>query len=51
MKYSERFRCPECGHSVTVYVRTSEPPTCSNPEAHSSKTVEMVSRRKINQPH
>lgn len=48
MPYSERWRCPECGHSVMLYVKPSMPPTCSNPEAHSSKTVEMEStKRKV----
>lgn len=42
MKYSERWRCPECGYSFTVFVKPSEPPTCSNPEEHSSRTIEMV---------
>jgi rubrerythrin len=44
MKYSERWRCPECGYSTTVYVRVSQPPTCNNPEEHSSRVVEMVKR-------
>lgn len=46
MKYSERWRCPECGYSVTVFVKPSQPPTCSNPEAHSSRAIEMVKRSK-----
>jgi rubrerythrin len=44
MKYSERWRCPECGYSLTVYVRVSQPPTCNNPEYHSGRVIEMVKR-------
>ena len=41
MRFSERWRCPECGHSVTLYVQPSAPPTCSNPEEHAARTYEM----------
>lgn len=53
MKYSERWKCPECGHSVTLFVKPSTAPTCSNPESHMARTYEMLPmlRRKTNQPH
>jgi rubrerythrin len=46
MKYSERWRCPECGYSTILYVRPSVPPTCNNPEEHSSRVVEMVKKNR-----
>jgi len=36
------WKCPECGMEVSVYVAVSEPPTCKNPEVHSSRVVQMV---------
>jgi ribosomal protein S27E len=46
MKYSERWRCPECGNTVTVYVRVSEPPTCNNQASHSGRVVEMATKNR-----
>jgi len=45
MRYSERWRCPECGYSVTLFVHASEPPTCSNPEEHIGRTYEMEKKQ------
>lgn len=43
-KSKSDWKCPEpeCGMEVSVYVTLSEPPTCRNPEVHSSRVVEMV---------
>lgn len=38
--------CPECNKSVTTYIGVSQPPTCQNPSAHSSKPVEMIQHRR-----
>jgi rubrerythrin len=46
MKYSERWRCPECGYSTTVYVRVTQPPTCNNPEYHSGRVIEMETKNR-----
>ncbi len=38
--------CPSCNLSLTTYVGVSQPPTCQNPSAHSSKPVEMIQHRR-----
>jgi transposase-like protein len=39
---STRYRCPVCDNTVTLHVTTSRPPTCTNPNMHSSRSVEMI---------
>lgn len=41
MKNADRYRCPECGNTTTVFVRVIEPPTCSNPDRHAARTYVM----------
>lgn len=37
-----KWRCPECGARLQVWVRLSAIPTCHNPEGHERRTVAMV---------
>lgn len=39
-----KWVCPECKQKLTMYVKPSTPPTCSNPESHPKKIVKMVSK-------
>jgi rubrerythrin len=39
-----KWKCPECGQTLTLYIKPSADPTCSNPEKHPKKTVVMVSK-------
>jgi rubrerythrin len=41
-----RWVCPTCNKGLTTYVAVSQPPTCQNPTAHSSKTIEMIQHRR-----
>lgn len=38
------WMCPECKRRLTLYVKPSAPPTCTNKEKHESKAVAMVPR-------
>jgi len=40
-----RWSCPLCGNAVTLHVDPSRPPTCLNPNSHSSTRVEMKAAR------
>lgn len=35
------WKCPKCNNSVTLFVRPSEPPICTNPKVHTSTVVVM----------
>lgn len=35
--------CPSCSMEITTYVNLSQPPGCTNPLAHTSRYVEMIS--------
>jgi hypothetical protein len=35
------WKCPKCDKKVTLFVRPSEPPICTNPTAHSTAVVVM----------
>jgi len=37
-----KWKCPECGQKLTLYISPSAPPTCANPEKHPKKIVQMV---------
>ena len=37
-----KWKCPECGQKVTLYVEPSAPPSCANPASHPKKIVNMV---------
>ncbi len=37
----QKWKCPRCGNTMITYVGLSENPTCRNPSAHSTTTVEM----------
>jgi rubrerythrin len=39
-----KWKCPECGQKLTLYITPSTPPTCANPESHPKKTVKMVGK-------
>lgn len=39
---ARRYRCPECGSTLVVFVKPTQPPTCQNPGRHSNKPVEMT---------
>lgn len=45
---NSKWKCPDCGQTLTLYIEPSAPPTCANPEKHPKKTVQMLSatRRK-----
>jgi len=45
MSEKRHYECPQCGKVLTVYVKPSVPPTCTNPEKHTSLTVEMVEKK------
>lgn len=38
---NSKWKCPECGQKLTLFVKPSVPPTCSNKDAHAKKTVAM----------
>ena len=38
--------CPACNKGLTTYVAVSQAPTCQNPTAHSSKSIEMIQHRR-----
>ncbi len=38
--------CPACNKGLTTYVGVSQAPTCQNPTAHSSKSIEMIQHRR-----
>jgi hypothetical protein len=38
--------CPACNKGLTTYVTVSQAPTCQNPTAHSSKSIEMIQHRR-----
>lgn len=40
------WKCPACDNKIVVYVNVSEPPTCQNPEKHTSKVVTMEQVKK-----
>lgn len=40
-KTAKKWVCPQCGSSITVFVNLEYPPTCRNPQFHSTKSVEM----------
>ena len=37
----EKWKCPNCGMSITTYVPLNGPPTCGNPSKHTTKKIEM----------
>lgn len=37
-----KWKCPECGQRLTLYIPPSTAPTCANPEKHPKKIVQMV---------
>jgi transposase-like protein len=41
MASPQRWKCPDCGSTFVTYVKLLEPPTCKNPDRHSSRTIEM----------
>lgn len=38
----EKWTCPNCDNQIVVHVKLSEPPTCHNPKAHTSKQYQMT---------
>ena len=42
LKYpAEKWKCPNCGMTVTTYVPLNGPPICGNPTKHTTKRIEM----------
>lgn len=37
-----KWKCPECGQRLTLYIPPSTTPTCANPEKHAGKVVKMI---------
>jgi transposase-like protein len=37
-----KWRCPDCGATLQVWVRMSATPTCHNPLVHDRRVVAMV---------
>lgn len=35
------WKCPKCDNKVTLFVRPSEAPICTNPKAHSTAVIAM----------
>lgn len=38
---TEKWKCPNCGMTLTTYVPLNGPPSCGNPNKHTTKRVEM----------
>lgn len=46
-----RYKCPLCGNTVTLHVTASRPPTCMNPNMHSSRSVDMIEDKPQREGH
>lgn len=38
---TEKWKCPNCGMTVTTYVPLNGPPICGNPTKHTTKRIAM----------
>jgi rubrerythrin len=38
---AKKWVCPQCNASVTLFVNLQYPPVCRNPQAHSTRSIEM----------
>ncbi len=38
---AEKWKCPNCGMTITTYVPLNGPPICGNPNKHTTKRIAM----------